>query len=489
MRSFAGVGATLAFWSLLPSVSSAHAFGTPYILPIPFWIYAYGCAATLLLTFAAMGFFAGAPVGERAVHAWDPRTSRWLRIAGRGGLVVLRAGAVSALLLTILAGWFGNQDPQYNLGMSLFWIVFLLALAYLTLLVGDVYALINPWKLAVAGLERLGLNLSRPRARFPPELGYWPACVLYLALIWMELFVGPKPAVLASALLGYSVLTFAGVAWFGKEAWFVHADVFGLYFRLTGTLAPVEYVRGGEKGRWRVRLRPPFAGARGQGVEHLSVVVFVLFMLSSTTYDAIHDTALWTGLFWRNLLWLLQPLWGGDLGKAQSLLYGWYLAYRQIGLIVFPFLYLGIYLLALRVAKVLTGLDVPVRKLALVFCGSLIPIAVAYHFTHYYTFLLAEVRRLPWRVSDPFGLVWDLLRLGPEPVTAALQMGVVWHTQVAVLLAGHIAGVWLAHDAALKTFGARRKVIVSQVPLLMLMVVYTVVGLWILSLPLGSAGG
>lgn len=489
MRSLAGVGATLSLWGLLPSVSSAHTFGTPYNLPIPLWIYAYGCAATLVLTFAAMGFFASAPADARTVHGWEPPESKWLRLVGRGGLTVLQVGAVSALLLTILAGWSGNQDSQYNLGMSLFWIVFLLALAYLTLIVGDVYALINPWKLAVAGVERIGLNLSRPRVPYPPGLGYWPACVLYIGLIWMELFVGPKPAVLSSALVGYSVLTFAGVACFGEKAWFTNADLFGLYFRLIGKLAPIEYVRGAVERRWHVRLRPPLAGARGAAATRLSAVVFVLFMLSSTTYDAIHDTALWVGLFWRNLLWLLQPLWGGDLSKAQNLLFGWYLAYRQIGLVVFPFMYLGIYLLALRAARALTGLDIPMRTLALTFCGSLIPIAVAYHFTHYYTFLLTEARRLPWRLSDPFGFGWDLLGMGPESATAALQMGVVWHTQVAVLLVGHIAGVWLAHDAALKTFGERRKVIVTQVPLLMLMVVYTVVGLWILSLPLGAVSG
>ena len=31
----------------------------------------------------------------------------------------------------------------------------------------------------------------------------------------------------------------------------------------------------------------------------MSLVLFILFMLSSTVYDAIHQTVLWAGLYWR----------------------------------------------------------------------------------------------------------------------------------------------------------------------------------------------
>ena len=54
-----------------------------------------------------------------------------------------------------------------------------------------------------------------------------------------------------------------------------------------------------------------------------------------------------------------------------------------------------------------------------------------------------------------------------------------------VLLVGHIAGVYLAHVAALRVFTSRQLGIVSQLPMLFLMVGYTCLGLWILSLPLG----
>jgi hypothetical protein len=229
--------------SLIPASSHAHSFGTPYVLPIPLWMYAYGCAATLVVTFTVLGFVSRDPGSPASAHVRELRASKPVRTAGRWALWLLRAGAAGCLVLTIASGLIGNPDPAQNIGMTLFWVVFLLGFAYLTLLIGDLYALINPWKLAVEGLERVGLDLSTPRVPYPGRLGYWPAFFLYVTLIWIELFVGPGPAALSIALLVYSALTLAGVALFGKTTWFCRADPFSVYFNLIAKLAPVEYRR------------------------------------------------------------------------------------------------------------------------------------------------------------------------------------------------------------------------------------------------------
>jgi len=67
-----------------------------------------------------------------------------------------------------------------------------------------------------------------------------------------------------------------------------------------------------------------------------------------------------------------------------------------------------------------------------------------------------------------------------------LDAGVIWHTQVGLILGGHIVSVYLAHVEALKVFGSSRKAALSQVPLLLLMVLLTTIGLWILSLPIAA---
>ena len=59
-----------------------------------------------------------------------------------------------------------------------------------------------------------------------------------------------------------------------------------------------------------------------------------------------------------------------------------------------------------------------------------------------------------------------------------------WHTQVILVLAGHVVAVYLAHMMALRAFPSRRRGVLSQIPMLVLMVGYTCLGLWVLSLPL-----
>ena len=67
-----------------------------------------------------------------------------------------------------------------------------------------------------------------------------------------------------------------------------------------------------------------------------------------------------------------------------------------------------------------------------------------------------------------------------------MKMGVVWHAQVALILVGHVAGVYLAHAMAFRMFPTRQQVLVSQLPLLCLMVALTAIGLWVLALPLSG---
>ena len=66
--------------------------------------------------------------------------------------VVLGFAALAACMIT---GWFGSQLPVANLNMTLFWIVFVLCVPYLTALIGDFYSAMNPWAVLVNALEKL----------------------------------------------------------------------------------------------------------------------------------------------------------------------------------------------------------------------------------------------------------------------------------------------------------------------------------------------
>jgi hypothetical protein len=164
-----------------------------------------------------------------------------------------------------------------------------------------------------------------------------------------------------------------------------------------------------------------------------------------------------------------------------------YLAYETAGLLLSPLVYLLIYLAFVALAKAAARSEVPLRELSLRFAFSLVPIALTYNLAHYFTLLPTQGLQIVRLVSDPLGRGWNLFGTARWFAAPVIDAGTVWHTQVALILFGHIVSVYLAHLEALKIFRDQRQAALSQVPMLFLMVAYTTIGLWILSLPIQPA--
>jgi hypothetical protein len=480
----------LVLTSLLPDAAQAHSFEVPYVLPIPLWIYMYACMAMLVISFAAIGYYFATPAAVTLAMPSSAGTGVKgdSGTVGRSIILVLRAGAIGLLVLTIAAGFIGSKDPMTNINMTMFWVVFLLGFAYLTAIIGDVFAIISPWETMLDICEACGLDFSKARVMYPRPVGYLPALCCYIALIWIELFTEQSPFVLSVALLGYSVVVVIGAWLFGRATWLRYGEFFGVFFRLIGEMAPVAYIRNSVPGEWHWRTRRLFAGIVDDPKEHLSLMLFVLFMLSSTIYDGLHDTQVWLDIYWKHLLQLIEPLWGAVGPKERStLIIFWHTVYQRSGLILLLALYVGIYLFVIAVAKRIANIDTSVSSLAQRFAYSLIPIAFVYNITHYFTFLVTQIRALPWLVSDPFGKGWNLLNLSRAPDQfGLLDMAFIWHMQVALILIGHLVSVCVAHMISLRVCHTRRQALLTQLPMLVLMMVYTSVGLWILSLHLSQ---
>jgi len=121
------------------------------------------------------------------------------------------------------------------------------------------------------------------------------------------------------------------------------------------------------------------------------------------------------------------------------------------------------------------------------FVLTLVPIAVAYHLSHYFSLLLTAGQFIIPLVSDPFGFGWDLFGTARYKVDLAIANPYVfWYGAVTIIVIGHVIAVVLAHIAALRAFGSRGRALVSQIPMIMLMVAYTSLSLWILAQPIVS---
>ena len=467
----------------LCSDASAHSFGITYSLPVPFWLYGSGAAVALALSFVIAALFMRR--GADASGKPDKTISQHPTLN-----YVIRGSQALALLLLVMAvvtGLYGHPNAYANLNMTLFWIIFVLAFAYFSAMIGGVYQLASPWQslasLTATVVKPMRQGLFQYNAQ---QWGYWPAIGLYMAFIWVELFGETKPITLSYYLLVYTGINLAGSLLLGIKDWFRYGEFFSVFLRMMALAAPFAINRNTQNqlqlsGRW------PFAALLKESADHSSLVVFILFMLSSTAYDGLHETVPWQRLFWSQLLPTLDPSVLDHGLRAIITHRSWYEAFQWGSLVLSPFVYFAAYWVALWGGKKLAGSDLSLGFLSMRFAYSLLPIALVYHVTHYYTLMQTQGIKVLALFSDPFGWKWDLFGTANWFKYAIIpDISWVWHIQVITIVVGHIISVYIAHVEALRLFGNHKKATLSQLPMLLLMMAFTTAGLWILAQPIQS---
>ena len=194
------------------------------------------------------------------------------------------------------------QSPLKNIAPVMVWAIWWVGMAYISALLGDLWALVNPldtlfvWAEAVYARIRPGRKLAIG-LRYPDAIGAWPAVALFLAFVWMELVWehSDTPAYLATAMLAYSALTWLGMLLFGRAQWLHHGEVFTLVFGLLARFAPTEVRESGSGGR-ALNLRPYGVGLLTREPVPASIVVLVLAMLAAVCFDGFMETPLWASI-------------------------------------------------------------------------------------------------------------------------------------------------------------------------------------------------
>jgi hypothetical protein len=440
---------SLASFIVAPAEAAAHAFGTRYDLPLPLNLWLAAAGLTVALSFVVFAL----ALPRAASGAAYPRLAL-LRLHPLV-LAALRALAVCLFVVLIAAGLFGTQDPFRNLAPAFVWIAWWIGFTYVSALLGDLWALLNPWKaLYPAGLFSV-------RRKLPAALGVWPATVLLLAFAWIEIVWegNAVPAHIAGLALAYSVLTWTGMFVFGREAWLESAEVFTVYFGFVARLAPGEL----RSGTWY--LRPPAAGLLDPRPLSSSEACFVIVMLAIVSFDGLRETPLWAV---SDAVWTIAT---------------------TLGLLatpgVFALVILGVCAL---MAQLASGNASP-GELARLFVPTLLPIALAYHVAHYLSYLLVAGQVVIPLASDPLGRGWDLFGTAHFQIAAGIVGArFAWYTSVVVIVAGHVLAMYVAHRLALERFSERRIARRSQYPFAALMVAYTMLSLWILAQPIVETG-
>ncbi len=459
----------LALTLAAPSPALAHGLQGRADLPIPAWLFGWAAALVLLVSFVALAVLWSEARLEQP--RWRPLPASLGRLVTSRVLeILLGAIGVALLALVVWAGFAGSQTPTENLAPTFVYVGFWLGLVVASLLLGDVFRLLNPWRalgraFAVAARVVAGDRVPEPLA-YPERLGRWPAVVGLTAFAMLELVVdnGSRPEVVALATLLYTLATFAGMFLYGVETWSERGEAFGAYFGLYARLSPWE-----RRGR-AVGVRPPLTGLTR--LEPLpGTVALLAAVIGSTTFDGLTAGRLWTADLFPPLQDLFIALGLGITLAAQVA--------SAVGLLATILLVAALYEVAIAGARRLAGGG---GDLGPAFVHSLVPIALAYVAAHYVTLLLFQGQALLPLASDPLGSGRDLLGTAGRAIDYSLIGATsTWYLQVAFVVAGHVAALVLAHDRALARYGASERATRSQLPMLAVMVAFTALALWLLS--------
>ena len=234
-------------------------------------------------------------------------------------------------------------------------------------------------------------------------------------------------------------------------------------------------------GTRELNLRPPAIGlnrpGHGRGIIVPGMTALTLLLLATVTFDGFSDTPEWAavlGFFLERTPALTSPYFNG-LVIANT-----------VGLLACPLLFAVLYRGVAGLMRRAAGNSGPeAGALMAAFVFSLVPIALAYHFAHYLVFLLIQGQLIIPLASDPFGYGWDLFGGAGYGVNIAITNArFIWFFALTIIVVGHIVAVYLAHLRAGEIYRTRNAALKSQIPMLALMVFYTVASLWIISRPI-----
>ena len=454
----------------------AHGFGIRYDLPVPLYLYLLAAGSVVVLSFVLVAYLVREPEEghDPPRRILEGPIGRWL--AGTAPRVGLGTIGVLFLAGIIFFGLLGSKDATNNPAEYLLWIYFWAATVVLSGILGDIYALANPFSALYDAACRL---LRRPPGTglvtYPDRLGRWPAVAAYLLFAFFELASGQaaNPRAVAVVAIGYTVYALAGMVVFGRDPWLAGAEAFTVLFRLVGAMGIFHRTPDG-----RVAMRPPALGLAELELDGWDIVTFVVLTLSSLAYDGISATPAWASLY-ISVLPSFDAF--GALGPVLI---------KGLGLLLLTAVFLAVYLVFIALVDRVGEADPrQVRRTASLFAYTLIPIALVYNAAHNYSYIVIQGQGIIPLLADPLHRGAHLLpTAGYRPSFALADAAFVWLLQVVLIVLGHVVAVYLSHRRALRLFPEAGRALRSQYPMLVLMVIYTTTSLVILGQKITEAG-
>ena len=403
-----------------------HGIGSVGDLPIPFETVLNVSAWVIILTFVFLKISWKKSVLVQKEVIVEQRQP-WLgKIFG-----------VFILSLLILPGLIGNEEAKTSITPLIIWVFLWIGVPVLGLVFGDIYSKFNP------------LSIIPSPEKKPSTV--WFAAALFLGLTWFELVWRKpgNPTHIGIVFILLMLITTVTRIIFSKAS--IEVDPLHLLHHLYAKL--------------RFTLSKPIYKNMLENIANLSnfkgMEYFILLMIGTVTYDGLRGTTFWYNLFGSSTL---------DITFSTFAFFG-------INIII-----IASYRFACWFALKVSGEKQDLNNISLLFGHTMLPIAFAYHVTHYLSLLLYESQTILYRLNDPYGIGWNLFGIDDVSINYFLTPVALWGIQVFVTLAGHMLSVVLAHDLAIKLFGHQQSD-KTQYIFLLITVGLTLQALFVLSVP------
>ncbi len=379
------------------SASLKHGVVNVGDLPIPFDIVLNSSALVVLITFVYLKVSWKESIITPRQEVFNDRQNFIGKLFG-----------IIILFLLVAPGIFGNESSKTSVAPLILWVFLWIGVPVLGLLFGDIYSKFNP------------LNLFSLKSKKPESVYF--ACILFIGLTWFEL-VWRKPGnPLNIAIVLITLFVCVNLLRYFLKKSLIEVDPLLLLHYLYSKLKLLN-----SRPYFRSLLDNIGNLAKLRGIEY-----FVLLMIGTVTYDGLRETTFWYNQFGSRT---------DDIGFSTMMF-----LIMNLGTILF-------YRFACFFAIKVGDSDLKLNHVSNLFGHTMLPIAFAYHVTHYLTLLLFESQTFFYRFNDPIGIGMNILNVEEPTINYFIEPLVIWGIQVAVTLLGHMLSVVLAHDLAVKLFG------------------------------------
>ena len=366
-------------------------------LPIPFDIVLNSSALVVLITFVYLKVSWKESIITPRQEVFNDKQNFIGKLFG-----------IIILFLLVAPGIFGDESSKTSVAPLILWVFLWIGVPVLGLLFGDIYSKFNP------------LNLFSLKSDKPESVYF--ACILFIGLTWFELVWKEPGNPLNIAIVLITLFVCVNLLRYFLKKSLIEVDPLLLLHYLYSKLKLFN-----SRPYFRSLLDNIGNLAKLKGIEY-----FVLLMIGTVTYDGLRETTFWYNQFGSRT---------DDMGFSTMMF-----LIMNLGTILF-------YRFACFFAIKVGGSDLELNHVSNLFGHTMLPIAFAYHVTHYLTLLLFESQTFFYRFNDPIGIGMNILNVEEPTINYFIEPLVIWGIQVAVTLLGHMLSVVLAHDLAVKLFG------------------------------------